>query len=108
MSVIVSKNDDKTCRLLCKGAIENLLENCNRVFCKGHIKNLDSTIKGNVMQSVEKFQERGLRCLAFAYKDVAKVSSLELKGENPIENFLKIETDMVFVGVVGMLDPPRP
>jgi len=35
MSVIMSKKDDKTCRLFCKGATENMLENCNRVFCKG-------------------------------------------------------------------------
>jgi len=108
MSVIVLKKDDKVCRLFCKGATENVLENCNKVFCKGSEKDLDITIKQNVIKSVEEFQERGLRCLAFAYKHVPDISSVDLQVENPIQNFRRIETDMVFVGVVGMLDPPRP
>jgi len=107
MSVIVRKKDDKTCRLLCKGATENVLDNCNKVFCKGIVKDFDITIKQNVLNSVEEFQKRGLRCLAFAYKDLADLSPSELKSDDPIKRFKEIETQMVLVGVVGMLDPPR-
>jgi len=108
--VIVKKKDDKSgrCRLLCKGATENVLDNCTKVFCKGNMKDFDITIKQNVLKSVEEFQKRGLRCLAFAYKELPDLSSLDLKSDDPIQNFRKIETDMVLVGVVGMLDPPRP
>jgi len=108
MSVIMLKKDDKTCRLFCKGATENMLENCNRVFCKGCEKDFDNKIKQSIIKSVEEFQEKGLRCLTLAYKELPDLSKVNLKVENPIENFRRIETDMVFVGIVGMLDPPRP
>jgi len=107
MSVVVLDKEKKTYRLLCKGATENVIGNCNKAFCKGTVKDFGASIKREVMNSVEKFQERGLRCLALAYKDCAKMSNLDFQGENTTENFRKMETDMVFVGVVGMLDPPR-
>merc|ERR1719245_2784452 len=59
------------------------------------------------MNSVEQLQQEGLRCIAFAYKDFAKVPKLEAGGGNPTEHFIEVEKEMVFVGVAGMLDPPR-
>merc|ERR1719245_1064471 len=59
------------------------------------------------MNSVEQLQQEGLRCIAFAYKDFAKVPKLEAGGGNPTEHFIELEKELVFVGVAGMHDPPR-
>jgi Ca2+-transporting ATPase len=80
-----------------KGAPEVILGSCNRIFSKGEEKALDAEDRRPIMVAAQGMAEDALRVLGLAYKqlDDAAVTSGDL------------EKDMVFVGLVGMIDPPR-
>ena len=80
-----------------KGAIEAILPRCDRQLDSGEIEvPLD---KGQINQIAENMGDRGLRVIAFAQKLVsAKQETIERSD---------IESGLVFVGLQGMIDPPR-
>lgn len=78
-----------------KGAVDNLLSLCNRISLNGEITELTSDMKRSILKSAESMADNALRTLGFAYKDVIK-----LKAD-------KYEEDLIFLGMVGMIDPPR-
>ncbi len=80
-----------------KGATEIILERCSKKYQNGKISSLTSSDKKKILETNSKFTSKALRVLAFAYKDVSK---LKLSEEN-------VEKDLVFVGLMGMIDPPR-
>lgn len=81
---------------LSKGAVESILRVSSRIQVNGSIRNLtDDDIK-EIMSSAEEMAGQALRVLAFAYKPIDSADA---------EN---IESEMIFVGLVGMMDPPRP
>merc|ERR1719461_2123831 len=71
---------------------------------------MTSAIRKSVMESLEDFQKQGLRCLAMAMKDLPrKITKNDIVTQaNQSDVFAGFETDLTYVGVVGMLDPPRP
>jgi Ca2+-transporting ATPase len=77
-----------------KGAAENLLEYCTHVL-DGGIKELDDNARQHWTQRTEELAGKGLKALAFAMKE----------EEQAAEEFMK---DLVFLGLIGFLDPPRP
>ncbi|MBR3162442.1 MAG: cation-translocating P-type ATPase [Bacilli bacterium] len=75
-----------------KGSLESILENTSYYLCNGKISPINDKYKEK-LYSIEKEQSlKSLRLLAFAYKD---------KDTNNPEN------DMIFIGLMGMMDPPR-
>ena len=82
-----------------KGGIDELLAKCNSYEINGEIK----TDLENYKPEIEKFNmemaKDALRVLAMAYK--------ELEHEPTDEEMKNIEQDLTFVGMVGMIDPPR-
>ena len=82
-----------------KGGIDELLAKCNSYEINGEIK----TDLENYKPEIEKFNmemaKDALRVLAMAYK--------ELDHEPTDEEMKNIEQDLTFVGMVGMIDPPR-
>ncbi|GIM28126.1 calcium-translocating P-type ATPase, PMCA-type [Clostridium polyendosporum] len=94
MSVIVKENGKETCYI--KGAPERLLERCSHIYEEGKVKTLTYQKKKQIISFVEAMSNRALRCLAAAYKD----SNLE-RGED-------LEKNLIFIGVAGIIDPPRP
>lgn len=80
-----------------KGSVESILERCNRALdAQGNILEID---KDAINQTVEDMAKEGLRVLAFAKKEIpSDVSAL---------NEEMVKTDMVFIGLQGMIDPPR-
>lgn len=80
-----------------KGAPDILLDRCTKVLYNGSVVNLTKAIKEKILAGLEQMSSKGLRTLGHAYK--------EHKGQ---DYSLGNETNMVFLGIVGMRDPPRP
>ena len=79
-----------------KGAIESILSNCDKILINGKIETLDNATKNKIMASNLEMAKSALRVLACAFKKIDKHHSVD-----------KSEKNMVFVGLVGMIDPPR-
>ena len=94
----VNKVDEKY--LVCtKGGIDELLAKCSKYEINGEIRtDLDSYRKTLDKYNIEMAKE-ALRVLAMGYK--------ELDHEPSDEEMKNIENDLIFVGMVGMIDPPR-
>lgn len=83
--------------LYSKGAPETLLPLCTRILVNGEVKNFSTEARQNVLQAQLAMAEKGLRVLAFAYKPV---------GDILLENLE--ENELIFCGLTGLDDPPRP
>jgi len=81
-----------------KGAPGVVLKRCNLVYNNGHAKKLSNKIKRETLQANEQMGNKALRNLAVAYRKLEKVQ--ESFGED-------IEEGFTFLGIVGMMDPPR-
>ncbi len=87
-------------RVITKGAPDVLLERCDRILSNGEIKALAEKDKNAILDANRKMAGKALRVLAVAIKDMEEVPE-KLTSDNT-------ESEMVFVGLVGMIDPPRP
>jgi P-type Ca2+ transporter type 2A len=72
----------------------------------GQVVPLTDEMRAQVVAATSKLSEAALRCLGFARIDNAKALS-QYNFSKP-EEFVKYESGMTFLGVVGMFDPPRP
>lgn len=77
-----------------KGAPDQLLERCNKVYMNGKILALDGRTKEKILEANDKFAKDALRVLGFACKFVDDITEVK-------------EEDLIFVGLQGMIDPPR-
>ena len=82
-----------------KGAPETVLARCSQIFLDGKVQLLTKEIREKHHKITEVMSLQALRNLGFAYKELPRRSE---KFDD------KMETDFVFVGVMGMIDPPRP
>ncbi|KAL6131123.1 PREDICTED: calcium-transporting ATPase, endoplasmic reticulum-type [Fragaria vesca subsp. vesca] len=102
-------------RLLVKGAVESLLERTSHVqLADGSVVPIDEPCKQSLLMRLLEMSSKGLRCLGFAYKDNLGELSDYSSGSHPANKMLQdpacyssIESDLVFVGIVGLRDPPR-
>ena len=77
-----------------KGAPEIILENCDSVLTESGVKKLDAATRQKVLDVAQGFASSALRVLAIASKHDAMLESAQ--------------TGMTFLGLAGMIDPPRP
>lgn len=82
-----------------KGGIDELLAKCTRYELEGEIKNNLNEYRETITKYNIEMAQDALRVLAMAYK--------ELDHEPTDEEMKNIENDLIFVGMVGMIDPPR-
>ncbi|WP_055668093.1 calcium-translocating P-type ATPase, PMCA-type [Desnuesiella massiliensis] len=94
MSVVI-KEDNKECCYV-KGAPERLINKCDYILENGVVQPFTSMKKTKVVKMVEEMSNKALRCIAGAYKDKDIVKSFSL------------ERNLIFVGIAGIIDPPRP
>ncbi|MBU7031365.1 MAG: calcium-translocating P-type ATPase, SERCA-type [Theionarchaea archaeon] len=87
-----------------KGAPDIILELCTRVLEDGSPVPLHDEKREEILSVYNDMASRALRALAMAYKHLPR------KGELPgsIESIESIEKDLIFVGLQGMRDDPRP
>jgi Ca2+-transporting ATPase len=81
-----------------KGAPEVVLESCSHIFQDGEIRELKDSDKTGILNANEGMAQGALRVLGFAYRDCPE--AIEFTEEH-------LERDMVFLGLAGMMDPPR-
>ncbi len=83
-------------RIITKGAPDVLLKHCTQVYENGKVISLTSSLLSQIERQNNQMADQALRVLAIAYLDV-----------NIIPNKNAIEQNLTFVGLVGMIDPPR-
>ena len=82
-----------------KGGMDELIGICNSYILNGEIKNNIEEYKNMITKNNEQMAKEALRVLACAYK--------EIDHKPTKEDMANIEKDLIFVGMVGMIDPPR-
>lgn len=83
-------------RVNTKGAIDNLLKICTHVLKNGKIVPLTDEIKKEFLKITEEMSDSALRVLGAAYKNTQSIIEPE-----------EMEKDLILIGLVGMIDPPR-
>lgn len=83
--------------MLIKGAPDVLLARCTSVEQNGEVLPLTDEIRNAIVDQNRDFSSQGLRVLAFAKKVLSENRPLTLEDE----------TDLIFTGLIAMMDPPR-
>ncbi len=97
MSVVLADHCGKL-QLITKGAVEEILEICAFMEINGSVLPMDEETRNIAMATYNKYNEEGLRMIAIAQKN-------EVPGEGTFG--VADEKDMVLIGFVGFLDPPK-
>ncbi|PRR69828.1 calcium-translocating P-type ATPase, PMCA-type [Clostridium thermopalmarium] len=84
--------------VMTKGAVDNLLKICTKVFIGGIEVPLTDNIKDSILKATSAMSSEALRVLGAAYKIINDINNTEINS---------LERDLVFIGLVGMIDPPR-
>lgn len=117
MSVVTHPKDSPYPVLLVKGAAEFVLDRCTKVMqFDGTTAPLTAPTRAAVTASIESMASKALRILAIAVRTELPREIRDMGGTNGASGrailsdpstYASIESDLVFVGLVGMLDPPR-
>lgn len=78
------------------GAPEQILAKCNRFLSTGAVKPMDDDLRGHISRKVNDWSLDAMRVIALAYTETSEteIGKVELKN-------------LIFTGIVGMIDPPR-
>lgn len=108
MSVLVRNNASNAASLFVKGAPESVLDRCAFIQSPlGGKVPLDAGLRNELNNKVLAYGGQGLRTLALAVIDYVDSDAEHYKTESA-KQYVAFEQNMTFVGLVGMLDPPRP
>jgi len=117
MSVLWGDQTSGKNALYAKGAPEMLVKRCSKIMLPdGKVEPMTDAWRKAIDNQINGFAQNALRNIALAVKttDLGTLETYDGPSHSghsllsEIENFAKIETDMTFVGMVGILDPPRP
>jgi Mg2+-importing ATPase len=97
MSVVIRDKDGKT-QLITKGAVEEMLSICSHAEYEGIVVPLNGEIRHEILDTVNNLSNQGMRVLAVAQKN-----------NPPMEEVFSVkdESDMVLIGYLAFLDPPK-
>jgi len=82
-----------------KGSIETVLEECTAVWVEGKSEGLNQSWRDRLAEANDGLASRGMRVLAVAFRC--------LDSAPPPDGKETFEKDLTFVGMIGMMDPPR-
>lgn len=101
MSTVRTWEDKSNIYVFAKGAPENILDKCTKIWDHGHAKPKNKATVDFILENNEKLAQDSLRNLAFAYKILPKNTKIDkLKIED-------VESDLTYLGMVSMIDPLR-
>ena len=92
----VNKYDNKDF-VFTKGAIDSILKISSKILINGSIQDFSDELKANILNASNEMSDEALRVLALGYKII----------ENEHIEIDSLEKDLIFVGLMGMIDPPR-
>ena len=108
MSVVLKQRNGKHL-LICKGAVEEMLDLCSNAFDPGddrlvHIENdkvivMDAIVRNKILETSRKMNEEGLRVLLVAIKEF---------DDRALTYSVEDEKNMILTGFIGFLDPAKP
>ncbi|MFC4545902.1 calcium-translocating P-type ATPase, SERCA-type [Paenactinomyces guangxiensis] len=99
MSVLLERKDGRQV-LYTKGAPDILLAKCTRIVYQEKTVPLTDSLRAEILRLNEEFAGMALRNLAFAYREITG-------KERDVHSDLSAESQLTFVGLAGMIDPPR-
>ncbi|MDA1678336.1 cation-translocating P-type ATPase [Bacillus cereus group sp. TH152-1LC] len=88
---------DESYYSMTKGAIDKLLPRCTHIFKNGKIEGLTEADKTQILEVAGSMSQEALRVLSFAFKQYNS-SDVDIGH---------LEENLIFIGLVGMIDPPR-
>lgn len=98
-----------------KGAMESILPLCSSYLVKGAKEEMNDIFRDKAMDAYHALMDSGLRVLAFAYKDRNALSVMRDELDvgrqldpSRVTHYASLESDLVFAGLIGLEDPPRP
>lgn len=98
MSVVIEDRQGKR-QIITKGAVEEMIEICSHAEFDGLVQPFTSGLKQKTRHISERMNKQGMRVLAVAQKSyLEKECNFSVKDEN----------DMVLIGFLAFLDPPKP
>ncbi|MFH1450749.1 MAG: cation-transporting P-type ATPase [archaeon] len=98
MSVIFKNKLNHNIEAYVKGAPDLLLNACSKIYENGRTRKITSKDRKKIHEMNCHFAGKALRVLALAYRDLSGIKKYSVKS---------VEKNLVFVGLVGMIDPPR-
>ncbi|MDE7265270.1 MAG: HAD-IC family P-type ATPase, partial [Clostridia bacterium] len=98
MSVIISDGKGKA-QLITKGAVEEMLKCCSYAEYDGKVEPITDKLRNFILTKADELNAGGMRVIAVAQKNVTGVP-----GEFKVAD----ESDMVLIGYLAFLDPPKP
>ncbi len=109
MSIILKQKNGKHL-LICKGAVEEMLDLCTHSFDPGEDRQLhteqdavipmDADMRSAVLEAATRLNEKGLRVLLLAIR--------EFDADHPLTYGVQDEANLTFTGFIGFLDPAKP
>jgi len=103
MMTSVHREADGTFTAYTKGAADEVLPRCNKVFMDGKATELDEKTRESIVKQVDLFSGEAYRVLAFAERIIQSVAVVPEDCKSEV-----VEKELTFIGLVAILDPPRP
>ncbi|MCM8812670.1 MAG: cation-translocating P-type ATPase [Candidatus Omnitrophica bacterium] len=99
-SAVMARMDDCPFIAFTKGAADNMLAICDRVFADGRARPMTNEDKKRIHAANSRMASNGIRVLGFGYRTLPEAP----RDQSPDT----CERELVFLGLVGMIDPARP
>jgi len=94
---VICENPEGESLVFTKGAPDMIIEKCNRIFTSKGVIELNPILKRSILKVNDSMAGEALRVLGVAYR---RLESKNFKKED-------LEKNLIFVGLIGMIDPPR-
>lgn len=98
MTTVHKSPDKSSYRSVTKGAYDVLIERCSHIYIDGKQQPMTIRDKNKINAINSDMTSRALRVIGVAYKNISEFSTY---------NKVKLERDLTFIGLIGMIDPPR-
>lgn len=99
MMTMFCREPDNSYRVYTKGAPDTVMARCSRLLKDGLVLPFDDVTKSRILAVNDIMAGKALRVLAMAWKDLPAGEEPEMSSQ---------EEDLIFAGLIGMADPPRP